>query len=267
MTGQGDANSRVTAIKIDMEAGSVTATGPDGERSYPMASAEAFKIVSDAWLRCAWDTRYSYNFSWLGRPIIQLPEDMVRLQEVIYRVKPDVIIETGVAHGGGQVFMASLCHSFGRGRIIGVELELRPRNREAIMAHALARYITLVDGSSTDPRVVTKVRGMIRSGETVLVVLDSNHAKDHVLAELEAYGPMITPGSYIVATDGVMEQFAGAPGSKPDWLWNNPKRAVEEFLQKHLEFALEIPVPPFEEGLRLPPVTHWPSAYLRRRER
>src|SRR5262249_2601890 len=156
------------------------------------------------WLNVGWTQRYSYSFTWLGRPLIQLPEDVLRIQEVIHRVKPDVIVETGVAHGGSLILYASLCKAMDRGRVIGIDIEIRPHNRSAIEAHPLAHYITLIEGSSTDASVVGRVKSLIKPSETVLVILDSNHTRGHVLAELEAYAPIVTPNSYIVATDGIM---------------------------------------------------------------
>src|SRR5690606_24886939 len=153
---------------------------------------------------CGWDTKYVYSFSWLGRPIIQLPEDMMRIQEVIYSLKPDVIIETGVAHGGSLIFYASLCKAFGKGRVIGIDIEIRPHNRLAIENHELKEYIILLEGSSTDDKIVSQVERMINSGETVLILLDSNHTKQHVLEELRKYSPLVSVNSYIVACDGIM---------------------------------------------------------------
>jgi cephalosporin hydroxylase len=251
-------------IRIDLEAGTVTVSGKDGERSHALASPEAFAVISDAWLRCGWDTKYVYGFTWLGRPVIQLPEDLVRVQELVYQVKPDVIIETGVAHGGGQVFFASLCKAMGKGRVIGIDIEIRPHNRTALEAHELYPLITLIEGSSVDPGVVGRLKGAIKPGERVLVVLDSNHTKDHVLKELEAYGPLVGVGSYIVAADGIMQQMAGAPRSSSDWSWNNPISAIREFLSRHPEFKAAPPPQPFNEGLISRPVTYWPEGYLRR---
>lgn len=251
-------------LKIDEDRGLVTVVGPDGEASYPMASAEAFRLVSNAWLRCGWDTKYVYSFTWMGRPIIQLPEDVLRIQEVIYRVKPDVIVETGVAHGGSLIFYASLFKAMGRGRVIGIDIEIRPRNRAAIEAHEMKPLITLVEGSSIDPKIVAEVSDLIAPGETVLVLLDSNHTRDHVRAELEAYGPLVTSGSYIVSTDGIMQQVTGAPRSQPDWTWNNPLVAAREFAEAHPEFVLEEPPFPFNEGLVTERVTYWPQGFLRR---
>jgi hypothetical protein len=131
-------------IKIDLEQGTVIVEGTTGTREYKLDTPEAFQIVSDAWLRAGWDNKYVYSFTWLGRPIIQLPEDMIRLQEVIHAIQPDVILETGVAHGGALVFYASLCKAMDRGRVIGVDVEIRPHNREAIESHSLAPLITLI---------------------------------------------------------------------------------------------------------------------------
>ncbi len=251
-------------ITIDEARGQVTVDGPNGTVTHSLASPEAFKLVSDAWIRCGWDTKYVYSFTWMGRPIIQLPDDMVRVQEVIYQVKPDLIIETGVAHGGSLIFYASLCKAMDKGRIVGIDIEIRPHNRTAIEAHELSPLITLIEGSSVDAGIVEQVQDHIRPGETVLVLLDSNHTKDHVLAELEAYGPMVTKGSYIVATDGIMAQVAGGPRSGPDWSWNNPISAVEAFVAAHPEFVVEEPAFPFNEGVIKDRVTYWPSAYLKR---
>lgn len=230
-----------------------------------LSDPRAFSILSDAWLRAGWDTKYVYGFSWLGRPVIQLPEDMVRIQEVIYDVKPDVIVETGIAHGGSLIFYASLCAAMGRGRIIGIDIEIRPSNRRAIQEHRLGSLISLVEGSSVDADVLRTVKNQIGSSETVLVLLDSNHLKDHVLAELEEYSTLVSPGSYIVACDGIMQQVAGAPRTAEDWSWNNPLTAIDEFLDRHPEFEGVEPSRPFNEGSITDRVTYWPRAYLRRK--
>jgi cephalosporin hydroxylase len=253
-------------LKIDEARGILIAEGPEGESVHPLESAEAFRLISRAWVRCGWDTKYVYSFSWMGRPVIQLPEDMLRIQEVIYRVKPDVIIETGVAHGGSLIFYASLFEAMGRGRVIGIDIEIRPHNRAAIEAHEMFPRITLVEGSSVAPEVVAQVGALVAPGETVLVLLDSNHTKAHVLAELEAYGPFVTPGSYIVATDGIMKEVVGAPRTSPDWSWNNPLDAAAEFAASHPEFVLEEPAFPFNEGVVTERVTYWPKGFLKRVE-
>jgi cephalosporin hydroxylase len=251
-------------LVIDTDARTVTAETPAGREEHPLDSPAAFRLISDQWVAVGWTQKYSYSFTWLGRPVIQLPEDMIRIQEVIHRMKPDVIVETGVAHGGSLIYYASLCKAMDRGRVIGVDIQIRPPNRAAIEAHPLANYITLVEGSSTDPAIVARVKSLLGPGETVLVLLDSNHTKKHVLGELEAYAPLVTPGSYIVATDGIMGLVAGRPGSKPGWEWDNPAEAAREFAARNPAFQLEEPPLLFNEGTITERVTHWPSAYLRR---
>ena len=251
-------------IIIDLDAGHVEVES-DGERVvHPLASSEGFAAASRAWLRAGWDAKYVYSFSWLGRPVIQLPDDMIRMQELIWSLKPDVIVETGVAHGGALAFYATLCKAADRGRVIGIDIEIRPHNRSALEAHPLFPYITLVEGSSIDPATIAGVRAQIREGERVLVLLDSSHTKAHVLAELEAYAPLVTEGSYIVAMDGIMEQVAGAPRSAPDWTWNNPRQAALEFAARHREFVIEEPGFLFNEGVVTERVTYWPGGFLRR---
>lgn len=251
-------------LTIDFEGGSVAVQGPSGTVVHRMETPEAFEVISRAWLRAGWDAKYVYSFTWMGRPIIQLPEDMVRIQEVLYRVRPDVVLETGVAHGGSLIFYASLFKAMGHGRVIGVDIEIRPHNRAAIAAHELFPYITLVEGSSIAPQTVERVRSLIRPGERVLVMLDSCHTKAHVLAELAAYAPLVAEGSYIVAADGIMEDVAGASRTQPDWTWNNPRQAALEFAAAHPEFRIEEPGFAFNEGSVRERVTYWPSAFLRR---
>lgn len=248
-------------IKIDLQAGVIIAE--DGAE-LPIGSPEAFALISQIWLRSGWDAKYVYGFSWMGRPIIQLPDDLVRIQEVIWSVKPDVIIEAGVAHGGSLIFYAGLCKAMEQGRVIGIDIEIRTHNRAAIEAHPLFPYITLVEGSSIAPEVVAHVAAQVKPGERVLTLLDSNHTKEHVLAELDAYAPLVSPGSYIVAMDGIMEQVAGAPRTEPDWTWNNPRQAVHEWLARHPDFVLEEPSWPFNEGVVTDRVTYWPDAFLKR---
>jgi cephalosporin hydroxylase len=249
---------------IDTAAGVIVDRTESGETRVPLYSKAGFELVSRLWLKVGWNQKYTYTFSWFGRPIIQLPDDMIRLQEVIYRVAPDVIVETGIAHGGSLIYYAALCKALGRGRVIGIDIDIRPQNRAALDAHPLRSLITLVDGSSVDPATVAGVRGQIHQDETVLVLLDSNHSRSHVRAELEAYGAMVTPGSYIVATDGVMQEVADAPRGQTAWRTDNPIAAVHDFLRFHPEFVLEQPPWPFNESELDQNVTHWPQAYLRR---
>jgi cephalosporin hydroxylase len=249
---------------IDEQQGEVIVEDGNGTRHFPLASSEGFAAASRAWIRAGWDAKYVYSFTWLGRPIIQLPDDMMRLQEVLYRLKPDVLIETGVAHGGSLVFYASLFQLIGRGRVVGIDIEIRPHNRQAMEAHELYPRITLVEGSSTAPEIAARIRAMIKPGERAMVVLDSNHTHTHVLAELELYAPLVSVGSYIVVCDGVMEQVVGAPRTKPEWTFDNPRRAIHDFVSDHPDFVVEEPIWPFNEGVVDQRVTYWPDAFVRR---
>jgi len=231
----------------------------------PLYSKEAFEALSQIWVKVGWNQKYTYTFSWMGRPIIQLPEDMIRLQEVIYQVKPDVIIETGVAHGGSLIYYASLCKAMEKGRIIGVDIEIRPHNRKAIEAHELFPLITLIEGSSTDADIVSQVKSLLKPGEVVLVILDSCHTKAHVLGELEAYYDLVTPGSYLVATDGIMKDLNDVPRGNPEWTWDHPTAAAADFAEKHPEFVLEVPAWYFNESELSENITHWPGAWLKRK--
>jgi cephalosporin hydroxylase len=251
-------------IRIDLESALVFVESNGTRSTHALGSPEAFAILSRAWLRAGWDAKYVYGFTWMGRPIIQLPEDLIRVQEAIYAVKANVVIETGVAHGGSLVFYAGLLKAMGGGRVIGIDIEIRPHNRRAIEAHELAPMITLVEGSSTDLAVVDQVRALVRPGDRVFVILDSNHSKAHVLAELLAYADLVTPGSYIVAADGIMGDLKGAPRSHPDWDWNNPRSAAAEFLRRRPDFIERRPAAPFNEGAVTEPVTYWPGGWLQR---
>lgn len=190
--------------------------------------------------------KYSYNFSWLGRPIIQYPQDIVAMQEIIWRVQPDLIVETGIAHGGSLIFSASMlelnaaCGGPANAAVVGVDIDIRAHNRQAIEAHPMFKRITMVQGSSIDASVVQQVRELARGKERVLVCLDSNHTHAHVLAELEAYASLTTVGSYCVVFDTVVEDMPKE--CYPDRPWgpgDSPKSAVREFLKHHPEFEID----------------------------
>jgi cephalosporin hydroxylase len=250
-------------ITIDPTNAIVTAHDGDEANSYAFDSPEAFRLVSDAWLRIGWDQKYVYSFTWLGRPVIQLPEDLLRVQEVIAAVSPGVIVETGVAHGGSLVFYATLCKALGRGRVVGIDIEIRQHNRAAIEAHPLFPLIELIEGDSTSPETVARVTEAVGE-ETAMVLRDSNHTKEHVLAELRAYADLVTPGSYLVVMDTIMERVVGAPRTEADWTWNNPSSAIAEFLAEDPRFVQEEPQFAFNEGLVRERVSYWRGGYLRR---
>ena len=237
----------------------------DGEvLRFAMETAEAFDAAARAYIRVGWDTKYVYSFTWLGRPIIQLPDDMLRIQELIYAVKPDVVIEIGVAHGGSLIYYASIMEAMNKGRVIGVDIEIRQHNRDAIEEHPMFNRISLIEGDSGSMETLGQVKSLIKEDETVLVFLDGNHSRDHVLKELELYGPLVSKGSYILAMDGIQQDLVGAPRSEPDWGWNNSVEAARLFVEKNPEFEIGEPGPRFNEGVVEKFVTYWPNAYIRR---
>lgn len=251
-------------LTIDTDQRSVVLEKDGQTNRLDLFSTEAFEAISNVWLKASWQAKYPYTFTWMGRPIIQHPEDMVRLAEVIYRVKPDVIVETGIAHGGSLIYYASLLKAMGKGRVVGVDIEIRPHNRDAIDAHELRPLITTIEGSSIDPSVVARVRSEIKPGDVVMLILDSNHSKAHVAAELEAYHDLVSRDSYIVSTDGIMRDVYDCPRGRPEWKEDNPCAANEEFLAKHPEFVLEQPEWAFNESELGNVITGWPDSYLKR---
>ncbi|MBY0369527.1 cephalosporin hydroxylase family protein [bacterium] len=196
---------------------------------------------SQTWLEKASPHRYSYNFRWMGRPIIQLPQDILAMQELIWTIRPEVIVETGVAHGGSAIFYASMLELVGgNGKVLGVDIDIRSHNRAEIEKHPLSHRIDLIQGSSTSPEVMDQVRAKVAGRGPVLVTLDSNHTHEHVLEELRLYSPLVTRGSYLVVFDTVVEDmpdrfFANRPWKKG----NSPKTAVWEFLKENARFEVD----------------------------
>lgn len=182
---------------------------------------------------------YVYNFTWLGVPIIQLPQDLQAMQEIIWRVKPDLIVETGIAWGGTLVFNASMlaileaCGEIQNGQVLGVDIDIRAHNKRSLTAHPLAKKLTMLEGSSVDETIIDQVREVAAGHQRVLVCLDSNHTHDHVLAELEAYAPLVSQGSYCIVGDTVIEDAPAEMVSKRPWgKGNSPKSAVWEYLRR-----------------------------------
>lgn len=185
---------------------------------------------------------YSYLWTWMGVPIIQLPADIMTTQEVIFASKPDIIIETGVARGGSVIFMASLLELIGKGKVIGVDIDIRAHNRETIEAHPMTKRINLIQGSSIDPAIVDRVRAEIPERSSVMVVLDSDHSRDHVLAELRAYGPLVTAGQYLVVADtlvGFLDESHALNRSKVWYKGNEPLTAVKAYLNETARFEVD----------------------------
>ena len=196
-------------------------------------------------LKASLAPKYSYNFSWLGRPIIQYPQDMIAMQEIIWDVRPDLIIETGIAHGGSLIFSAamlelvSVCTGI-EGEVLGIDIDVRPHNRKAIEEHPLSKRITMIEGSSIDPEIFRQVNEKSKDKKRILICLDSNHTHEHVLAELELYAPLTTVGSYCVVFDTVVEDMPKElSGDRPWGPGNNPKTAVHQYLKKHPEFEID----------------------------
>jgi cephalosporin hydroxylase len=248
-------------IIVDQEQGTITVDG----RTMSLDTQGGFFALADLWFHGAMRVKLAYSFTWLGRPVIQFADDLMRLQELVYRVQPDVILETGVAHGGSLIFHAGLCKLLDHGRVIGIDIDIRAHNREAIEGHKLAPWISLFEGSSTDLSVVRAVKATIEPGEKVLLVLDSNHTKPHVLAELEAWSDLVGVGSYIAVLDGhVMEVAAGTPQAAPDWATNNPNAAVAEFVARHPEFRCVAGPLLFNESHLTEPVTGFRGGLIER---
>ncbi|MDB6145326.1 MAG: cephalosporin hydroxylase [Pseudomonas sp.] len=202
--------------------------------------------------------KYSYHFSWMGRPIIQLPQDMMAMQEIIWQVKPDLVIECGIAHGGSIIYYASLLELQGHGEVLGIDLDIRPHNREAIESHPMSKRIRMIEGSSIDPSIAEQVR-TIGAGKKVILVLDSNHTHAHVLEELRLYAPLVSVDSYCVVMDTVVEDMPAE--FFPDRPWgpgDNPKTAVWAYLEENNSFEID-----YQMQNKLL-VTVAPDGYLRR---
>lgn len=228
-----------------------------GPQEVDIYTPEGFKVVSNLFTRSGWQQKISYEPTWLGIPIIQTPEDIVMMQELIWKVRPDVIIECGVAHGGAVVLYASMLELLGKGHVIGVDVEIRKYNRLALQSHPMSRRFTLIEASSVEKETVEDVKRHIHPDDKVLVTLDSNHTAAHVTKELQLYAPLVTADSYLVVFDGVMQVLTDAPGGSPAWDKDNPSQAVQEFLQENNEFEVD----PYYNRLK---VTYCPGGFLKR---
>ena len=205
-----------------------------------MQNDDEIKILRKKLLQAIVKYKYTYNFTWFGRPIIQLPEDIMAIQEIILNTKPDVVIETGIAHGGGLVLYASLLELLGKGTVIGIDIEIREQNRKALEKHPLFKRITLIEGSSTEDTIFGKVSALCQSSKNVMVILDSDHTHTHVLRELELYSTLVKKNGYLIVFDTGIEDVDD--NSYPDSCWgkgNNPKTAVWEFLKHNDRFIID----------------------------
>lgn len=240
----------------------------ESEKSYRIKSLGddvGFKSRSRQWLEESMSKSYVYNFSWLGRPIIQNPIDIMAMQEIIWQVQPDLIVETGIAHGGSLIFYASMlelnaaCGGPKNAEIVGVDIDIRAHNRELIEAHPMFKRVAMIQGSSIAPETIAKIKAGAVGKRSVLICLDSNHTHDHVLAELQAYGPLTTLNSYCVVFDTFVEDVpADVFHNRPWWPGNNPKTAVHEWIKTHPEFEIDKSI----ENKLL--ITVAPDGYLKR---
>jgi len=206
-----------------------------------LKSNSEIQDLSKDWLREIHHVKYEYNFSWLGRPIIQMPQDMWAMQEIIWDIKPDLVIETGIAHGGSLIFYASILELIGEeGKVLGIDIDIREHNRREIEQHPMFKRIEMFEGSSIDDGLVERVHGFAKDYKKIIVVLDSNHTHDHVLRELELYSPLVHEGSYLVVFDTLIEDIdEDAFSDKPWGKGNNPKTAVYGFLKTHQRFEID----------------------------
>ncbi|WP_428024391.1 cephalosporin hydroxylase family protein [Arcobacter sp.] len=237
----------------------------NNEKQCNIQKQEDLKYLGINFLNNIAQTKYSYNFTWLGRPIIQFPQDTIALQEIIWEIKPDLIIETGIAHGGSLIFSASMlallevCGEINNGKVIGIDIDIRTHNRKEIESHPLSKKIEMIEGSSIDKKIIKQVIELSKNAKKILVCLDSNHTHEHVLSELKAYAPLVTIGSYCCVFDTAIENMP--EGSFPDRPWdigNNPKTAVLEFLKNNDSFEIDKTI----ENKLL--ITVAPDGYLKR---
>ena len=206
----------------------------NGDNAKLKMAAAAFNVQSNS-------NQYSYNFSWMGRPIIQYPQDMIAMQEIIWDIKPDLIIETGIAHGGSLIYYASILELIGKGEVLGIDIDIREHNKKEIEKHPMYKRIKMIQGSSVSSGMKEKVQQHAEGKNTILVCLDSNHTHEHVMKELEIYAPFVSLNSYIVVFDTIVEDLPeGYFSQKRPWsISNNPKTAVDEFLKANDNFEID----------------------------
>jgi len=210
------------------------------EKIKSMNKDKKFLAKGKSWFQDSWNHEYVYHFTWLGLPIIQSPQDIIAIQEIIWKVKPDLIIETGVARGGSVIFNASILNLLGKGEVIGIDIDIRTRNRKAIEKHPLYDKITLIEGSAISKKTINQVYKIAQNKKKILVFLDSHHTHNHVLKELELYSPLIKKGSYVVVFDTLVEDYPKNFFKNRSWnVGNNPKTAVHEFLKRNKRFRID----------------------------
>ena len=235
----------------------VTWTKEGKDKKVKLYSEEGLDLVSKLWTKLFAQYKLTHIVPWMGIPIIQFPGDVLMMQELIWKVQPDVIIECGIAHGGSLVFYASLFELIGKGKVIGVDVDIRQHNRVAVESHPMFHRIEMIEASSTSPEVIKTLKEKIKDAKKVMVILDSDHSKAHVAKELELYNDLVTPGSYLVAMDGAQGIVWDMPNGKPEHKEDNPLPAIEEFMEGNNDFVID----PHYTRLW---VTSSPKGYLRK---
>jgi cephalosporin hydroxylase len=220
-------------------------------------SQEGLDLLSNLWIKVAAEFKLMYELTWMGRPIIQFGSDMIMLQQLIWDYKPDYFIETGIAHGGSLIYTASILELIGKGKVIGIDVEIREHNRIAIEAHPMYKRISMIEGSSIDTETIKKLELLLESNKKVIVMLDSNHSTNHVLKEMELYSKYIPVGSYLIVQDGAQKWVADMPRGKKEWIDDNPLTAIDKFLESNKDFIVD------ETWTRLG-ITSSPGGYLKK---
>ena len=211
-----------------------------------MSKNSNFQKLTKSWFKLSEKYQYSYHFSWMGRPIIQYPQDIIALQEIIWKIQPDLIIETGIARGGSLILSASILQLIGKGNVIGIDVDIRKQSRREIEKHPMFKRIKMIEGSSIDKKIINKVYALAKNKKQILVILDSNHSHEHVLKELELYSPLVKKNSYLIVFDTIIEKMASKSNlsyQKRSWgKGNNPMTAVKQFLQNNYRFVNDLEI-------------------------
>ena len=207
--------------------------------TFDLYSKEGFEMLSNLMIKVGAEKRLMYEASWLGRPIIQFPSDIIAIQELLWQIKPDFVIETGVAHGGSLILSASILDMIGHGEVIGIDIDIREHNRREIENHNLFKRIHLIEGSSIDQKIISKIYKLTSASQKVVVILDSNHSQEHVSEELRAYSKIVTPKSYIVVHDGAQAWVSDIPSGKKEWKDNHPLNSINNFLENNPQFSID----------------------------
>jgi cephalosporin hydroxylase len=248
-------------ITIDIQRKSLSVSEMGKTAEHDLYGADAYSILSREWLKLGWNLAHYQSVSWMGRQLLQLPDDALRIAELIWRLRPEVIVETGTYEGGSAIWFASLCRLMGHGRVISVDCRIRPGVREAIEAHT-AGLVTLIEKDSSAPETAATIRAMIQGHERVLVFLDSDHSRKHVEAELRNFAPLVSPGSYLIVADSNLSELADLPCGEAAWRSDNPAVAVEAFLQTHPEFRRDRPAPQCQGAVDFSEISYFPNTWL-----